>query len=152
RSLPHGRQPRPRLPGARAGARRAAPPPRRSPRPRRRLDELARHTRPLPGRRAGPLPQARRRRPRRAPRPRPGFGVDSRPMPPSAIGRCAKRALDLAGATVGLALTAPLFVAIAAAVRHAHGPPVFFRQERPGLGGRTFELIKFRTMTDARGP
>jgi len=32
------------------------------------------------------------------------------------------------------------------------GRPVLFRQERPGLRGRGFELIKFRTMTDARGP
>ena len=37
-------------------------------------------------------------------------------------------------------------------VRRKLGSPVFFRQTRPGLHGRPFDMIKFRTMTDARGP
>lgn len=37
-------------------------------------------------------------------------------------------------------------------VRRKLGSPVFFRQVRPGLHGRPFEMVKFRTMTDARGP
>jgi lipopolysaccharide/colanic/teichoic acid biosynthesis glycosyltransferase len=37
-------------------------------------------------------------------------------------------------------------------VRRKLGSPVFFRQTRPGLYGRPFQMVKFRTMTDARGP
>jgi lipopolysaccharide/colanic/teichoic acid biosynthesis glycosyltransferase len=62
-----------------------------------------------------------------------------------------KRALDLAVAATGLTLGAPLLGGLALAVRWKLGSPVFFRQERPGLGGRIFGLVKFRTMTDARG-
>ena len=66
----------------------------------------------------------------------------------------AKRAVDIAGALVGLALTAPLFPLIAAAVKLESRGPVFFRQLRVGrvLEDRTelFEMIKFRSMrTDA---
>ena len=63
-----------------------------------------------------------------------------------------KRLLDL----VVLVLTAPLWLtalgAVAVLVRLNLGHPVLFRQPRPGLRGRVFELIKFRTMTDARDP
>lgn len=58
----------------------------------------------------------------------------------------AKRALDVTVALAVLALTAPVQVAVAAAVRHYLGKPVLFRQPRPGLGGRTFTLYKYRTM------
>src|SRR5688572_7794147 len=51
-------------------------------------------------------------------------------------------------------LTAPvwgfLVLVLAAIVRVKLGSPVFFRQERPGLHGKIFRLLKFRTMTDAR--
>ena len=63
-----------------------------------------------------------------------------------------KRALDVIGAAVGLVLLSPLLLAIAVAVRLAHGSPVLFRQRRPGRFGAPFELCKFRTMTDRRGP
>ena len=46
----------------------------------------------------------------------------------------------------------PLLLVIGLAVRLRMGSPVLFRQTRPGLGGRPFELLKFRTMTDRRGP
>ena len=46
----------------------------------------------------------------------------------------------------------PLLLVIALAVRLRMGSPVLFRQTRPGRGGRPFELLKFRTMTDRRGP
>jgi lipopolysaccharide/colanic/teichoic acid biosynthesis glycosyltransferase len=55
--------------------------------------------------------------------------------------------MDLCGSIAGLALCAPLLVLVAAAVRLALGRPVLFRQNRPGLNGRTFTLLKFRTMT-----
>ncbi len=63
-----------------------------------------------------------------------------------------KRLIDVVGAAAGLALTGPAMAVAAVAVRVSMGAPVFFRQERPGLGGRPFRLWKFRTMSDARGP
>jgi lipopolysaccharide/colanic/teichoic acid biosynthesis glycosyltransferase len=51
-------------------------------------------------------------------------------------------------AAVGLLLLAPVLALIAATIRLAMGPPVVFRQQRPGLHGRPFTLYKFRTMTD----
>ena len=63
-----------------------------------------------------------------------------------------KRTLDIVGAAVGLVLLSPLLLAIAVAVRIAHGSPVLFRQRRPGRFGVPFELCKFRTMTDSCGP
>ena len=53
---------------------------------------------------------------------------------------------------LGLApLWLPVFAVVALLVRSNIGSPVFFRQERPGLGGKPFTILKFRTMTDARG-
>ncbi len=68
-------------------------------------------------------------------------------MSPSAA---AKRALDLTGAVVGIVLLSPVLLVLALAVRWRCGCPVLFRQPRPGLHGRAFEMVKFRTMTDAR--
>src|SRR5215468_11069019 len=45
-----------------------------------------------------------------------------------------------------LILTAPIMLVVAVCVRITMGSPVFFRQSRPGLGGRLFVLYKFRTM------
>jgi sugar transferase EpsL len=59
-----------------------------------------------------------------------------------------KRVIDLAGAAAGLVLLSPVLLASAAAVLVTMGRPVFFRQQRPGLNGRPFTLIKFRTMAD----
>ncbi len=61
-----------------------------------------------------------------------------------------KRAFDVLASAFGLILTAPLMLATAAAVRMFLGKPVLFRQVRPGLEGKPFELVKFRTMLDAR--
>jgi lipopolysaccharide/colanic/teichoic acid biosynthesis glycosyltransferase len=60
-----------------------------------------------------------------------------------------KRAFDLTVAAITLVLLAPLLAVIAVAVRLTLGAPVLFIQERPGLHGRPFRLIKFRTMRDA---
>jgi len=60
-----------------------------------------------------------------------------------------KRVLDFAGAATALALGTPAMAAAALAIRWSMGSPVLFRQERPGLGGRAFWLLKFRTMRDA---
>ena len=63
-----------------------------------------------------------------------------------------KRTFDIAVAGTCLIVLAPLWIAIAIAVRLRLGSPILFRQKRLGLGGRSFTLLKFRTMTDARGP
>jgi len=63
-----------------------------------------------------------------------------------------KRLLDVAVAGTGLVLASPLLAVIAVAVRVGVGGPVLFRQLRPGRDGVPFELLKFRTMTDRRGP
>ncbi len=62
----------------------------------------------------------------------------------------AKRTLDVAGAAAGLALASPVLAAAAVAVAAELGRPVLFRQERPGKDGRSFELVKFRTMRSPR--
>lgn len=49
-----------------------------------------------------------------------------------------------------LLVLSPVLLLTAALVRAMLGRPVFFRQVRPGLGGRPFELIKFRSMSDER--
>ena len=61
-----------------------------------------------------------------------------------------KRLFDLAVAALALLALLPVILAVALAVRVALGSPVLFRQMRPGLRGRPFELFKFRTMRDAR--
>jgi lipopolysaccharide/colanic/teichoic acid biosynthesis glycosyltransferase len=58
----------------------------------------------------------------------------------------AKRAFDILVAAVGLFLLAPVIGLVALLVRVRMGSPVLFRQKRPGLNGRAFELVKFRTM------
>jgi lipopolysaccharide/colanic/teichoic acid biosynthesis glycosyltransferase len=62
-----------------------------------------------------------------------------------------KRALDIAAATVLLALLAPLFALVATLVRIRLGRPVLFIQLRAGRGGRPFRILKFRSMRDGPG-
>lgn len=64
----------------------------------------------------------------------------------------AKRLVDLVGAGVAGVLLAPVIAVVALLVRWRLGSPVLFRQTRPGRHGAPFELIKFRTMTNDRGP
>jgi sugar transferase EpsL len=66
--------------------------------------------------------------------------------------RFGKRALDVAGAGAALVALAPVIAVVAGATRVALGSPVLFQQRRPGLHGKPFGMLKFRTMTDARGP
>ncbi len=61
-----------------------------------------------------------------------------------------KPLLDRSAALVGLLLFGIPLLLLALLVRVKLGSPVLFRQERPGLGGRIFPILKFRTMTDAR--
>ena len=57
-----------------------------------------------------------------------------------------KRAFDVALSAFGLIASAPLWAFFAAAIKLEDGGPVFFRQERVGLGGRPFMALKFRSM------
>lgn len=61
-----------------------------------------------------------------------------------------KRGFDILVAGTLLVILLPVFLVVVLLVRTRLGSPVLFRQQRPGLHGRPFEIIKFRTMTDAR--
>ena len=64
--------------------------------------------------------------------------------------RFGKRLFDLAFTVPALLLLSPVMAAVAVLVRLKLGSPVLFRQQRPGIGGRPFILLKFRTMTNTR--
>ncbi len=68
----------------------------------------------------------------------------------SRLALAVKRAIDVAGATAGLVLLAPVIIATALAILLAQGRPIFFRQRRPGLGCKPFDILKFRTMRPPR--
>jgi len=61
-----------------------------------------------------------------------------------------KRLFDLLTASTLLVLLSPLFLLMALVIRLGIGRPVLFRQQRPGLHGKPFNFLKFRTMMDAR--
>lgn len=60
-----------------------------------------------------------------------------------------KRFFDIVAATAGLILLSPVIAVVAYLIRKRLGSPVLFRQVRPGLNGKPFEMVKFRTMRDA---
>ena len=60
-----------------------------------------------------------------------------------------KRLLDIIIASIALILLSPLYAFVTYKVKKNLGSPVLFRQVRPGLHGKPFEMIKFRTMKDA---
>jgi lipopolysaccharide/colanic/teichoic acid biosynthesis glycosyltransferase len=74
------------------------------------------------------------------------------PMQQAGLPLIFKRSCDVAAALCGLVMTAPLLAGTAAFVRWKFGSPVLFRQTRPGRRGELFQVFKFRTMTNARGP
>jgi lipopolysaccharide/colanic/teichoic acid biosynthesis glycosyltransferase len=57
-----------------------------------------------------------------------------------------KRTIDVIGAIVGLVFSSPLLLVCAAAIKSTSRGPVFYSQEREGLGGRRFRIYKLRTM------
>jgi lipopolysaccharide/colanic/teichoic acid biosynthesis glycosyltransferase len=57
-----------------------------------------------------------------------------------------KRIFDAALASIGLALSAPVSLVCASLIKLEDGGPVFYSQERVGLGGRSFRALKFRSM------
>jgi lipopolysaccharide/colanic/teichoic acid biosynthesis glycosyltransferase len=66
--------------------------------------------------------------------------VQIQPVPP------AKRAFDVVLSGTGLLLSAPIWLALWAAIKLEDGGPVFFGQDRVGQGGRIFRALKFRSM------
>ncbi|WHH52196.1 sugar transferase [Pseudomonas sp. Ap32] len=60
-----------------------------------------------------------------------------------------KRLFDVVAAVAGLVLLSPVIAIVAMLVRRKLGSPVLFRQVRPGIHGKPFEMVKFRTMRDA---
>jgi exopolysaccharide biosynthesis polyprenyl glycosylphosphotransferase len=72
------------------------------------------------------------------------LGITPPVLSPSS--RLLKRAMDFVGATLMLLVLAPLMGAAALALKLDSPGPVFFRQERVGLRGRRFNVVKFRTM------
>lgn len=63
-----------------------------------------------------------------------------------------KRVLDLFISSLGLLMLSPVIAIVAWLIRQRLGSPVLFRQARPGMDGRPFEMVKFRTMRDAMDP
>ena len=80
-----------------------------------------------------------------------GIGVYSMANGPDrAVGLFLKRLLDLAGGALLLILVSPVIAVLSIAIKADSDGPVFFRQERVGLHGRSFLVVKFRSMcTDA---
>lgn len=60
-----------------------------------------------------------------------------------------KRTFDIFAAFFGLIVLSPIMIFLAWKIRRKLGSPVLFRQIRPGLNGKPFEMVKFRTMRDA---
>ncbi|MFH4515957.1 sugar transferase [Vibrio alginolyticus] len=60
-----------------------------------------------------------------------------------------KRIFDFTASLCGLILLSPIIALVAWKIRKNLGSPVLFRQTRPGLNGKPFEMVKFRTMKDA---
>ncbi|MCX5822367.1 MAG: sugar transferase [Deltaproteobacteria bacterium] len=74
------------------------------------------------------------------------FAITLASMLPHANGRMVKSLIDFVASGIGLIVVAPLFAVIALAIKISSPGPVFYKQERSGLNGRTFMLYKFRTM------
>ena len=60
-----------------------------------------------------------------------------------------KRIIDFLLALIGLILVSPILLIVAILVKTKLGSPILFRQQRVGLNGEIFEMVKFRTMKDA---
>jgi lipopolysaccharide/colanic/teichoic acid biosynthesis glycosyltransferase len=63
-----------------------------------------------------------------------------------------KRLLDLSASALALLILSPILGLVALLVQVKLGTPILFRQQRPGYRGRPFHILKFRTMSDRRGP
>ena len=61
-----------------------------------------------------------------------------------------KRLFDIAASAAALIILSPVLLVVMLLVRIKLGSPIFFTQVRPGLHGKPFKMVKFRTMTDER--
>lgn len=64
-------------------------------------------------------------------------------------GEVLKRLFDIGGAAIALVLLSPVVLVVSVVVICTHGWPILFVQQRPGLHGRPFRILKFRTMRNA---
>jgi lipopolysaccharide/colanic/teichoic acid biosynthesis glycosyltransferase len=78
-------------------------------------------------------------------------GATRRTTARGVVARELKRGLDIVLALFALVLATPILLMAAVAVRITMGSPLMFVQERPGLGGRPFRLVKLRTMRGTEG-
>ena len=60
-----------------------------------------------------------------------------------------KRLIDILASGLALIILSPVIIVVAILVNSKLGSPIFFQQVRPGLGGKPFKMVKFRTMLDA---
>ncbi|MFG0408001.1 sugar transferase [Pseudomonas sp. FYR_11] len=60
-----------------------------------------------------------------------------------------KRIVDIVASLFGLLILSPVMLVLAVCIRYKLGAPVLFRQVRPGMNGKPFKMIKFRSMRDA---
>ena len=60
-----------------------------------------------------------------------------------------KRLVDILASGLALIMLSPVIIVVAILVNRKLGSPIFFQQVRPGLGGKPFKMVKFRTMLDA---
>lgn len=65
---------------------------------------------------------------------------------PRTLYRCAKRLLDVLASLAAIVFCLPLWAIIAVLIKRGSRGPILFRQQRPGLNGKPFTLLKFRTM------
>jgi len=72
--------------------------------------------------------------------------------PSSALGLAAKRCIDIIGSCIGLILAIPFFIVVPILIKKTSKGPVFFRQKRVGIGGKTFTFYKFRSMSTNNDP
>ena len=75
------------------------------------------------------------------------IAVDVQKVPMNGFSRALKRSNDILLSSVAIAFLAPLFIAIVVAIKCDSPGPILFRQTRNGYQGRTFRILKFRTMT-----
>jgi lipopolysaccharide/colanic/teichoic acid biosynthesis glycosyltransferase/glycosyltransferase involved in cell wall biosynthesis len=81
-----------------------------------------------------------------------GTHIEKRPLPRRKVDLVIKRTVDVAGALLGLAILSPILLVTSAVLLAAQGRPIFFRQQRPGLKGKIFGILKFRTMRPGHLP
>jgi exopolysaccharide biosynthesis polyprenyl glycosylphosphotransferase len=67
--------------------------------------------------------------------------------PDRVVGLAAKRLMDIVGALIGIVALSPVLLALGALVLAGEGRPILFTQGRTGLHGRSFRMLKFRTMS-----